>query len=289
MLSTLSWAVRHEANRGRRVRAAAVWARHNVAKRLRPGPTSRTIGGAVVEGPWTHPTICLTTYATGGLYDWDAMNGLAAVLRPGDTFVDVGASIGAYACLAATLVGTTGHVLAFEPDGTDRAWLARNLVATGTPHRIVAQPVADAVRRMAFTTSSPTLHHLADDPQGTLETTTLDHVVEGADVFVKIDVEGWDGAVIAGAAETLRRGVRGLLFEASGLDRSHVAWTSVVDLLHDAGLTVCWPFFEAGRVDVFDDPPPASPTANYFALPETSLSALRTAVAQRRTLARSTP
>ena len=37
-------------------------------------------------------------------------------LHPGGIFVDVGANIGYYTALAASLVGATGRVLAFEPD-----------------------------------------------------------------------------------------------------------------------------------------------------------------------------
>src|SRR5262245_23763695 len=38
------------------------------------------------------------------------------VLRPGQTFVDVGANVGYYALLAARRVGEDGRVYAFEPD-----------------------------------------------------------------------------------------------------------------------------------------------------------------------------
>ena len=40
---------------------------------------------------------------------------LREILRPGDTFVDVGANIGYFTALAAHLVGTQGHVAAWEP------------------------------------------------------------------------------------------------------------------------------------------------------------------------------
>src|SRR5258708_5511745 len=37
------------------------------------------------------------------------------VLRPGSTFVDIGAHIGYYSLLAARQLGRRGHVLSFEP------------------------------------------------------------------------------------------------------------------------------------------------------------------------------
>ena len=40
---------------------------------------------------------------------------LSYLLRPGDVFVDCGANIGLHTILAASLVGSGGHVFAFEP------------------------------------------------------------------------------------------------------------------------------------------------------------------------------
>ncbi len=37
------------------------------------------------------------------------------ILKPGATFLDVGANVGHYTTLAASLVGSEGHVVAFEP------------------------------------------------------------------------------------------------------------------------------------------------------------------------------
>jgi FkbM family methyltransferase len=37
------------------------------------------------------------------------------ILKPGGTFLDVGANVGYYTTLAASLVGSKGHLLAFEP------------------------------------------------------------------------------------------------------------------------------------------------------------------------------
>lgn len=47
-----------------------------------------------------------------------------AILREGDTVIDVGAHIGVFSCLAAALVGPTGHVTAFEPDPVNFSRLA---------------------------------------------------------------------------------------------------------------------------------------------------------------------
>ena len=50
-----------------------------------------------------------------GEYEAGTMYVMKKTLKPGDTFLDVGASIGLMTCLASKLVGKTGRVLAVEP------------------------------------------------------------------------------------------------------------------------------------------------------------------------------
>jgi FkbM family methyltransferase len=50
-----------------------------------------------------------------------------AFLRPGMTFIDVGANIGYYTLIAARIVGASGSVHAFEPNGEVRARLVHNV------------------------------------------------------------------------------------------------------------------------------------------------------------------
>ena len=53
------------------------------------------------------------------------------VLRPGATFIDIGAHIGYYTLLAARQVGPQGRVLAFEPAPDNYKLLARNVDQNG--------------------------------------------------------------------------------------------------------------------------------------------------------------
>src|SRR3954465_2529443 len=56
---------------------------------------------------------------------------IARLLRPGDTFVDVGANIGYNALFAARIVGPAGRVVALEPAGDNFAVLQRNIQVNG--------------------------------------------------------------------------------------------------------------------------------------------------------------
>lgn len=64
---------------------------------------------------------------TPQLFDRPERRFLAAHLRPGDTFLDLGAYLGFYALWAERLVGPQGRVLAVEPEPTSVAQLQRHL------------------------------------------------------------------------------------------------------------------------------------------------------------------
>jgi FkbM family methyltransferase len=144
---------------------------------------------------------------------------LDKVLRPGMTFIDVGANDGYYSLFAAQKVGEHGHVLAVEPSTRERANLKRNIARNGLAN-VTVIPVAlgdsdgVAVLRLAQGAHSGhnTLGHFANDgvqAESTEQVTvrTLDDVVaeqkfERIDV-IKIDVEGAEASVIAGGKSTL--------------------------------------------------------------------------------------
>lgn len=63
------------------------------------------------------------------LYDRAQVDFMLARLRPGDTFLDVGANIGIYTLLASRGVGPTGRVIAIEADPYNVRKLEENLAA----------------------------------------------------------------------------------------------------------------------------------------------------------------
>lgn len=56
---------------------------------------------------------------------------LLSLLRPGDVFVDVGANIGYFSVVAASVVGARGVVFAFEPDPANFSLLEHNVRLNG--------------------------------------------------------------------------------------------------------------------------------------------------------------
>lgn len=269
-MAALRWALGHPANRGRELTTVLRWLAHQLRKRMSPGaPVSVSVGPARLEGPPRHPVICLARYVEGGLWDVEAFAVYAALLRPGDVFVDVGANIGGHAVVAAALVGREGRVVACEPDPASRAWLERNLARGPAPYHVETRPLADRPRRLGWAPVGPTLSHLdlASDPQ--VETTTLDAVLSrlGAEpgrTVVRVDVEGWEAAVLVGGRDTLRE-VRAVWIEALGLEhRCDVAWESAVELCRAQGLRFWVVDARGDGVAEAVSPDPRSATGHYL-------------------------
>ena len=142
---------------------------------------------------------------------------LTGWLRPGDLYVDVGAHIGFIVSLAAKAVGSTGHIVAFEPFPDTLAKLQQAVQDSG---RINIEIRPEAISAAAGTAEILTpLDHLAHQtcraslvPVSGLgagiciPTVSLDEVFgddERRIRLLKIDVEGHERSVLRGAQQLL--------------------------------------------------------------------------------------
>ncbi len=152
-------------------------------------------------------------YYRCGFYEQGTMHVIASCLRPGDTFVDAGASVGQMSFLAATCVGPRGRVLAFEP-APDRfedlvAGIALNRLGNVAP---VCCGLADEDRaKNLYLRGSPSMVDQSRTSDVVrVPVRRLDDVLAARGVhrvrFLKIDVEGLEPEVLLGA--------RGLLASA---------------------------------------------------------------------------
>ena len=131
------------------------------------------------------------------------------VLRPGDTYLDIGASIGFFVVMAARSVGASGRVIAYEPQPYHCEILRRNIEVNGLKN-VTLRPVAcwsspGRATLHRFAGAKPTTSSLAKRPdkevagQLQVDTVRIDDEVTGLVRLVKIDVEGAEKEALLGA------------------------------------------------------------------------------------------
>jgi FkbM family methyltransferase len=131
--------------------------------------------------------------------------------------LDVGAYSGIYSLIACA--DGPGEAIAFEPNPAIRPLLECNVRANGWGSRITVIPkgASDVSGTARMTIPGDTTAARVDDA-GTgpeIELTTIDEVLGGrrADI-IKVDVEGLEARVMAGASETLARYKPALIVES---------------------------------------------------------------------------
>lgn len=148
---------------------------------------------------------------------------LEECLEPGDFFVDVGANIGIYSTWAARLVGQSGRVVAIEPTPWTRRVLeqlcARNDLQNVDILPWAVSSSAGTIELMVTPGASGLTSSLRRDGEPFVaETRALDDVVGSSRPrLVKIDVEGAELDVLAGASRVLAEIRPVVVFEAPGL------------------------------------------------------------------------
>jgi FkbM family methyltransferase len=169
-----------------------------------------------------HEGIDFSIFLLGG-FELATLRMYGSILRPGDIVLDIGANIGAHTLPFARLVGKDGRVYAFEPTQYAFEKLKRNVNAnpsiSSSIELVHAMLVSDDRNSIvpAIYSSWPLRKEdgLHKQHRGKLMSTsdaaamTLDEFVDRKGIdridFVKLDVDGNEAGVLAGAANTLRR------------------------------------------------------------------------------------
>jgi FkbM family methyltransferase len=207
MLNALRHVWRHPLNADERLSGIGRFVRWQIATRLLPG--------AAVAIPFTDRARLLvsrgmygaTQNVYCGLNDFEDMSFLVHYLRQDDVFVDVGANVGAYTVLAAAAAGARTY--AFEPSPAALHSLRGNLALNHIAGRVSIEPYAAgrAPGSVPISTGGPSaMHHIepGSSSSSMVEMRTIDSY-DLRPAIMKIDVEGYEAEVLAGAMETATR------------------------------------------------------------------------------------
>ena len=155
-------------------------------------------------------------------YEQPTRDLLERTFRPGDVFIDVGAHWGFFSLQAATHAAGVG-VLAFEPDPTNASILFRNVTESGLVNKIavVSAACGDTSDIAPLVANSTMMHSIrgiglkppfARGVSKWVPVVTLDEALArfpqaaGRRIVLKVDAEGFEPQVVAGAAAMLRSG-----------------------------------------------------------------------------------
>jgi FkbM family methyltransferase len=168
----------------------------------------------------------------------DALYGLA---KPGDVVVDVGANIGEVALNLASRVGTEGAVYAFEASPLVYQKLVRNLSLNRMSNissfnlGLSDQPgVAKLEMPRGNRGGGSLLFGQTENPVSTVELVRLDDIWDFSKPrlhLIKLDVEGHESRVLAGAEKVIRR-YRPVLFVELNDSNLRRHGSSAKELLH---------------------------------------------------------
>lgn len=183
-------------------------------------------------------------------------------LKAGDIFVDIGANIGYFSLLAASIVGTDGHVYAFEPIAENGDFLEQSVAENGFQNvTLFRNAVAERKQMITFTGGGADSNgriinehetKLTAYPLPTIEAVTLDETLIDLPKLslIKMDIEGAEPRAFAGMQQIIQKFKPTILTEFSP---NFIKTTSNTDPLQ---------FLEALSTDyelfILDDKPKAS-------------------------------
>lgn len=157
-------------------------------------------------------------HVLAGAYEPEVAAIFRHVLRPGMAVIDIGANIGFFTMLSASLVGPTGAVLAIEPNPTNARLIEASRWDNGFDNITTAQVAAGRALGLLILNTTYS-NGTTSDPNGNLKLLLAAQTVPCIPVdtlvagwgpvsrvgLIKVDVEGAEYNALLGAAELIRR------------------------------------------------------------------------------------
>ena len=202
----------HLANRNRRMRAIVRAIGWQIRKRLLRGPHDVNIFGVLSLRCYSDsPSAGLIIYCNE-CPDYHEMLFMRRYLRSGDSVLDIGANIGVYTLLAASEIGPTGQVLAFEPVPETSRRLLENIRINQLDNvQIYTCALGDKNGSVDFLNQCDTTNRMKtvqDVGKSVISVplARLDDIVNLNCAFGKMDIEGAEPIALRGAERLLQEG-----------------------------------------------------------------------------------
>jgi FkbM family methyltransferase len=179
-------------------------------------------------------------FADFPIYDPSLTEYLYCTLQPGDVFFDLGANIGYFSIIAATIVGERGKVFAFDANKAMVEQISRSSVLNKfesiieavhiafndgnlpverlflNPEDTGISSIAPAILAGHFETGALTKDRYVDVPASSFDNWILRHPIKKIDCL-KVDIEGAEDMLIRGMKLSLSRfQIRHVICETSG-------------------------------------------------------------------------
>lgn len=248
LLNTLKFIINHPLSRGNRLASLLRFAQWQIGSRLVPGAVVHDwVNGCKLQARCGEAGVTGNIYT--GLHEFEEMGFLLHFLRAGDLFADVGANSGAYTVLACAVIGARG--VAFEPIPSAYRRLLENVLLNdcGNKATCLNQGVGACKGTLRFSADADTTNHALAagehcSDSTLVEMTSLDVALRGdSPTLMKIDVEGYETAVLEGARGVLESDtLKAVIMEVNGSGaRYRFEDARLLDLMKQYGFnTFCY-------------------------------------------------
>jgi len=184
--------------------------------------TTRIRGGPLKGKKWIIPA---GGRFIAGNYESFKTNAFIKHLNQGDSVIDVGAHVGYYTAIAASIIGENGMVYAFEPRPLNITFIKRHIKLNKFHNvKLFEACAGDKTGECLFESRTGTgTGHISDAGNLKVDMYSLDELYESGDIllpdFIKIDVEGGEDLVLEGCRKIIDKRLPVIMVASHGEDK----------------------------------------------------------------------
>lgn len=144
-----------------------------------------------------------------GSYESDKQHLFGQTIKPNSVVFDIGANVGFYSLLAATLVGATGKVFSFEPFPRNIRYLKKHLQLNRVTNVTIFEAAVADIPGTSYFKEGETfgMGHLSNNGGIEVSVVSIDDLIDNGKLplpdYIKMDIEGGEVLALQGARKML--------------------------------------------------------------------------------------